>query len=192
MSIKEQLAADLKVAMKSGDSLRKTAIRGVMAAVKEEEQRKREQLVKQALKKHGVSRPAKQDDPEEMAAYEKAVDEAVAAENVDENSLLTDAEQMSIVQKLIKQHQDSISDAKKAGRDDIIKEVEAELALLQAYLPAQLSREEIEQEAKAVIAEVGAGSMRDMGKVMNPLMARLQGRADGKLVSDVVRGLLSG
>jgi uncharacterized protein YqeY len=191
-SPRDQLTADLKEAMRSGADARKTAIRGVLAALNEAEQRKREDLVKKALKKHNVTRPTGQDDEEAMAAYGKAVDAALAAEKVGENSALDEAEQLAVIQKLIKQRGDSIADAKQAGRDDLVEAEQAERAMLEGYLPQQLSREEVEAEARAVIAEVGAGDPRDMGKVMGPLMNRLQGRADGKLVSEVVRALLAG
>ncbi len=191
MSLKDRLSADLKEAMKSGDAVRKTTIRNVMAALKEAEQRKREELVKQALKKHGVVRPAESDEAA-MAAYQQAVEKAIAAEEVDSKSALDEGEELAAVQRLIKQRQDSIAEAGKAGRQDVAASEQAELELLQAYLPAQMSREEIEAEARAVIAQVGASGPRDMGKVMGPLMSRLQGRADGKVISDVVRALLSG
>jgi uncharacterized protein YqeY len=191
-SPRDQLTTDLKEAMRSGDDARKTAIRGVLAAFNEAEQRKREDLVKKALKKHNVTRPTNQEDEEAMAAYGKAVDAALAAEKVDESSALDEAEQLAVIQKLVKQRGDSIADAKQAGRDDIVEAEQAERAMLEGYLPQQISREEVEAEARAVIAEVGAGDPRDMGKVMGPLMNRLQGRADGKLVSEVVRTLLAG
>ncbi len=191
-SLRDQLTADLKEAMRSGADARKTAIRGVLAAFNEAEQRKREDLVKKALKKHSVTRPSNQEDEEAMAAYGKAVDAALAAEKVGENSALDEAEQLAVIQKLVKQRGDSIADAKQAGRDDLVEAEQAERAMLEGYLPQQLSREKVEAEARAVIAEVGAGDPRDMGKVMGPLMNRLQGRADGKLVSEVVRTLLAG
>lgn len=198
MSIKDQLTADLKDAVKSGDNMRKTVIRGALAAMKDAEQRKREDLVKKALKQHGVERPVQSRDDtdesftEKVAAYDRAMEEALAAEKVEENSVLTNAEQMTTIQKLVKQREDTIADARQAKRDDIAEAEQAEMELLQTYLPKQLSREEIEAEAKAVIAEVKASEPRDMGKVMGPLMQRLQGQADGKLVSEVVRGLLAG
>ena len=83
-------------------------------------------------------------------------------------------------------------DCRTSGREDLVAEEETELAILQTYLPQQLTRDEIEAEARQVIDEVGASSPRDIGKVMKPLMARLKGRADGRLVNQVVRELLSG
>jgi len=190
MSLQEQLSSDLKEAMRSGDAVRRTVIRSVMTAIKETEQRRREELVQKALKKHNVIRPAKLDDGAAMAAYEQAVDSAVAAEKVAEQAALDDAEVLGVIQKLVKQRQDSIAEAEKAGRPDIATAEGAELAILEGYLPAQMSREEIEAEARALIAQVGAAGAHDMGKVMGPLMAKLKGRADGKLISDVVKALL--
>ncbi len=191
MSLKERLANDLKEAMRSGDATRRTVIRGVMAALNEAQQRKREELVEQALKKHGVLRPADEKDPAQVSAFQQAVDAALAAEQVEQNSVLSEGEALGVVQKLVKQRQDSIAEAQRAGRQDVAAAEEAELAILEAYLPRQMSREEIEAAARAVIARVGASGPRDMGKVMGPLMAELQGRADGKLVSEVVRSLLA-
>ena len=79
MSLKDQLTADLKDAMKSGDTLKKTVVRGARAAIKESEQRKREDLVKKALNKHNVERPHKVSDEEAMAAYNTAVEAAIEA-----------------------------------------------------------------------------------------------------------------
>jgi hypothetical protein len=191
MSLKEQLQEDLRDAMRGGDPVRKTVIRGLMAAVKEAEQRKREDLVKQALKKHGVQRPVDESNAAQVAAYQQAFDVALAAEQVESRAALDDGELLGVVQKLVKQRQDSIADAERAGRADIAEAERAEMAILEGYLPQQMTREEIEAEARAVIASVGASSPRDMGKVMGPLMAALQGRADGKLVSEVVRALLT-
>jgi uncharacterized protein YqeY len=177
MSLKEQLRADLKESMKSGDAERRTVIRGIMAAVKEAELRKREALVREALDKHG--------------AGEDAIDSIIASENIEQRSELDDAEIQAIVQKLVKQRQDSIADAQKADRPDIAEAEQAEIAILEDYLPRQLSREEIESAVRAVIEQVGASGMKDMGRVMGPLMDDLKGRADGKIVSEVVREQLS-
>ena len=103
---------------------------------------------------------------------------------------LDDSDILAIIAKQAKQRQESIDEFSKAGRQDLVVQEEAELNVLQAYLPRQLTREEIEVEARKVIEEVQATGPRDMGKVMSPLMARLRGRADGKLVNQVVRELL--
>lgn len=177
MNLKEQLRADLKESMKSGDADRRTVIRGIMAAVKEAELRKRETLVRKALDKHG--------------ADEVAIDSIIESENIEQRSELDDAEIQAIVQKLVKQRQDSIADAEKAARPDIAEAEQAEIVILEDYLPQQLSREEIEAAVRAKIEQVGAAGIKDMGRVMGPLMDDLKGRADGKIVSEVVREQLS-
>jgi uncharacterized protein len=107
-------------------------------------------------------------------------------------SLDSDEDILGIVAKQAKQRQESIVEYRRGKREDLVAAEAAELAILEAYLPRQLSREEIEAEARQVIAEVGASGPRDMGKVMKPLVDRLRGRADGKLVNQVVRELLAG
>jgi len=98
----------------------------------------------------------------------------------------------AIISKQAKQRQESITEFRRGGREDLVAEEEAELVVLQAYLPQQMTREEITIEALQVSEEVGASSPKDMGTVMRPLMARLRGRADGKVVNQVVRELLAG
>ena len=195
MHPKEQLTADLKDALKSGDDTRKMVIRGALAAFKESELNKREELVKQALKKHNINRPnVRSNDPEYdqiMAAYGKEVDAAVEAEKVNESTALDESEALALIQRLVKQYQEAQADAEKAGRADTVEAEKQKAEILQAYLPQQMSREEVEAEARALIEQVGASGPRDMGKVMGPLMGKLQGRADGKLVSEVVRSLLA-
>ena len=190
MGVKDQLSNDLKEAMKSKAADHVTMLRGVMAAVKEAEQKKKEDLVKAALKKHNVMRPTSSEDAAAMSAYDKAVGDALAAEKVDSQTELEEGEILSTVQKLIKMRQDSIGDAEKAGRSDIVANEKREMAWLQAYLPAQMSREDIEAEARAIISQTGASGPKDMGKVMGPLNGKLKGRADGKLISEVVKALL--
>ena len=82
------------------------------------------------------------------------------------------------------------ADAKRADRADIVAEAEAEINILEAYLPQPLTQDEIEAMANEAIAEVGATSPKEMGMVMKVLMPRVQGRADGSLVSQIVRQLL--
>jgi uncharacterized protein YqeY len=124
-----------------------------------------------------------------LAAMKKAETEL---DSSGERVRLTDDGILALIAKEAKQRQESMTEYRKAGREDLAIEEEAELAILQAYLPQQLTREQIEAEAREVIEEVGASSPRDMGKVMKPLMARLRGRADGKLINQVVRELLAG
>jgi uncharacterized protein YqeY len=103
---------------------------------------------------------------------------------------LDEGDELAVLSKEAKQRRDSIEEFRKAGRQDLVEEEEAELALLAAYLPQQVSREEIAEAARQVIAETGASGARDIGKVMPALMQRFRGRADGKDVNEVVRELL--
>lgn len=189
MHPKDQLNADLKEAMKSHNQVKVTLLRSTLAAFKDAEQRKREDMVKAALKKYGVVRPTSSDEAA-LAAFDKAVTTALAAEKIQDHVPTDEAEGLAVIQKLIKQRQDSIDEAQKAGRTDIVESEKSEMDILLTYLPQQMSREEIEAEAKAIIAQVGAASAKDMGKVMGPLTGKLKGRADGKLISEVVRALL--
>ncbi|MBW8329257.1 MAG: GatB/YqeY domain-containing protein [Thiobacillus sp.] len=116
---------------------------------------------------------------------------AIKQKEVDERIELNDAAVSSIVEKLIKQRKDSISQFQAAGRDDLVAAEQAELAVLQAYLPEQLSAAEVEAEVVAAIAESGASSAKDMGKVMGLLKPRLAGRADMGQVSALIKTRLA-
>lgn len=153
MSLREQLMADLKEAMRHRDVVRKRTIRSVIAAINTAE---------------------------------------TELDSSGERVTLKDDDILVIIAKQAKQRRESIVEYRKGGREDLVAEEEAELAILQTYLPQQLTRDEIEVEARQVIDEVGASSPGDIGKVMKPLMARLKGQADGSLVNQVVRELLSG
>jgi uncharacterized protein YqeY len=96
-----------------------------------------------------------------------------------------------LIAKQAKMRQESITEFRKGGREDLVAEEEAELAILQTYLPQQLTREEVEAEARQVILEIEATDPGDLGKVMKALMPRLRGRADGRLANQIVRELLA-
>ena len=117
---------------------------------------------------------------------------AIKQREVDERIELDDAAISSIVEKLIKQRKDSISQFQTAGRDDLVALEQAELVVLQAYLPEQLSSAEVEAAVTAAIAESGASSAKDMGKVMGLLKPRLAGRADMGQVSALIKAQLTG
>jgi len=117
---------------------------------------------------------------------------AIKQREVDERIELDDAAVSSIVEKLIKQRKDSISQFQVAGRDDLVAAEQAELVVLQAYLPEQLSAAEVEAAVAAAIAESGASSAKDMGKVMGLLKPRLAGRADMGQVSALIKTRLAG
>ena len=116
---------------------------------------------------------------------------AIKQKEVDERIELTDTAIGGIVEKLIKQRKDSINQFQAAGRDDLVAAEQAELVVLQAYLPEQLSSTEIEAAVVAAIAESGAASAKDMGKVMGLLKPRLAGRAEMGLVSTLIKNHLS-
>jgi len=117
---------------------------------------------------------------------------AIKQKEIDERIELDDVAVSSIVEKLIKQRKDSISQFQAAGRDDLVAAEQAELAVLQAYLPEQLSTAEVEAAVIAAIAESGAASAKDMGKVMALVKPRLAGRADMGQVSALIKARLAG
>jgi uncharacterized protein YqeY len=117
---------------------------------------------------------------------------AIKQKEVDERIELDDAAVSAIVEKLIKQRKDSISQFQAAGRDDLVTAEQAELVVLQAYLPEQLSAAEVEAAVVAAIAESGAASAKDMGKVMGLIKPRLAGRADMGQVSALIKARLAG
>jgi uncharacterized protein YqeY len=104
---------------------------------------------------------------------------------------LEDQEVISLISTQIKQRKESIDHYSKAGREDLVKAEERELQILEAYMPEQLSEEEMSQALDEVISEVGAVSMKDMGKVMKAAMAKLAGRADGRAINEMVKEKLS-
>ena len=112
---------------------------------------------------------------------------AIKQKEVDERVELDDTAVSRIVEKLIKQRKDSISQFQTAGRDDLVAAEQGELAVLQAYRPEQLSAGEIEAAVVAAITESGATSAKDMGKVMGLLKSRLAGRADMSQVSGLIK-----
>jgi hypothetical protein len=147
MSLKEQLASDLKDAMLQRDETRKTAIRLVLTAIKNAE----------------------------VAAIKQ----------------LDDAEVLGVIAKQVKQRRESMEEFQKAGRQDLVDKEAAEMKVLEAYLPAQMSREEVATLARNVILEVGARGPQDKGKVMAAVMPRVAGQAEGRTVNEVVTELLA-
>jgi uncharacterized protein YqeY len=115
---------------------------------------------------------------------------AIKQKEVDERVELDDAAVLAIVEKLIKQRKDSISQFEKAGRKDLVDAEAAELVILSAYLPAQLSEAEIAAAIDVAIAATGAASLKDMGKLMGVLKPQLAGKADMGKVSALVKAKL--
>ena len=147
MSLKDQLKADLKTAMKSKDTQRRDVIRSLQAAIKQKE--------------------------------------------VDGQKELSDDDVIKVLMAEAKKRTESIEAYESAGRTESAESEKAELVVIQAYLPEQMSRDEIKAIAQAVIDELGVSSPKEMGKVMPALMPKVKGKADGRLVNEVVRELLS-
>ena len=145
--LKQKLAEDLKQALKSGDKVKRSVLRLVLAAIKNAE------IARQVT--------------------------------------LDDADILGVIAKEARQRRESIEAFRQGDRQDLVAQEEAELAILQQYLPQQMSREEIIVEARRVIEQVGAQGPGDKGKVMPKLIAQLKGRADGREINAVVTELLA-
>ncbi len=145
--LKQKLTDDLKQAMRSGDKVRRSVIRLLMAAIKNTE--------------------------------------------IAQQATLADADVLGVIAKEVRQRHESIDAFKLGDRHDLLAQEEAELAILNEYLPPQMTREEIITAARQVIEEVGALGLGDKGKVMPNLIAQLKGRADGREINAVVTELLS-
>ncbi|CAH1204322.1 MULTISPECIES: GatB/YqeY domain-containing protein [Paenibacillus] len=103
---------------------------------------------------------------------------------------LDDNEVLDVLTREIKQRKDSLQEFSKAGRDDLADNLKAELVILAEYMPQQLSEEEVKAIVQQTIQQIGASSKADMGKVMTALMPQVKGRADGKLINQLVQQLL--
>jgi len=117
---------------------------------------------------------------------------AMKQKEVDERVALVDADVLSIIEKMVKQRRESIAQYEKAARQDLADAEKAEIAILQAYLPQQLSDAEVAEAVAAAIRESGAAGMKDMGKVMGLLKPRLAGRTDMGRLSGLVKAKLQG
>jgi uncharacterized protein len=109
---------------------------------------------------------------------------------VEEGCEIDDSRILGILQKEVKTREDTIIEAKKANRNDLVESAKREILILKTFLPKQIGHEELEILAKSVIEEINATSIRDMGEVMKNLMPKLQGRASGQEASKVVREIL--
>ena len=157
MALKDQLANDLKDAMRAGDALRRDVVRSLMAAVRNTE------IARVNVKDESASR---QD--------------------------LSDADVLDVMQKQAKQRRESIEEYTKGGRADLANAETAELAIIEAYLPQQLTRDQVMAEVREVLAATGASGPGDKPKVMPAAIARMKGRADGRMINEVVTELLGG
>ncbi len=160
MTLKDQLNADLRDAMRANDEVRKTTLRLLLTSVRNAE-----------IPPEGRNDPASSEGPRRLDLDDDAV--------------------LNVVRKEIKQRRDSIDLYKKANRQDLASKEEAEANILAAYLPAQISRDEIAVIARSIIERAGASGPADKGKVMPAVMAELRGKAEGRDINDVVSQLLA-
>lgn len=109
----------------------------------------------------------------------------------DNKVTLDDDGVLEVIAKQLKQRRDSLPDYEKSGRDDLIAELKTEMDVLMEYLPKQLSPDELTDILKKIIAELGATSMKDMGKVMQAAKAQTVGKADGRMINEIAKKLLS-
>lgn len=128
---------------------------------------------------------------ETVRGIKKVIIEKESTIRADGREELTEEEELAIVMQLAKQRRDSIKQFTDAGRQELADKEAKELTILEEYLPAQLSDADIEAAVDAAIAQTGATSMREMGKVMGPVMAKLKGQADGNKVQAIVKAKLS-
>ncbi len=147
MSLKEQIKADIKEAMRAKDTARRDTLRNLSAAIKQIE--------------------------------------------VDERKELTDSDVETILTKYAKQREDALAQFKEAGRDDLVAKEEAELVIVRSYLPEPLSDDELKEAVESLVKELGATSMKDMGKIMGAMKQKFGSRADGGKVNRIVKEILS-
>jgi uncharacterized protein YqeY len=124
-----------------------------------------------------------------LRAVKAAIIIAKTAEGA--SGALSEEDEIKLLQKLVKQRKDSLDIYKKQNREDLAKKEEEEIAVIEQFLPAQMSAEELKTAVGAIVAETGASSPADMGKVMGVATKQLAGKADGKAISAVVKELLS-
>ncbi len=157
--LKDKLQQDMKDALKSGDAQKRMTLGMVLSAVKGRELDKRSKLSKSGI---------------EIA-------------NLEEQSKLNDEEIIEVLSSEIKKRKEAIEQFQKGGREELAQKEMEELSMLMEYMPAQMSEAEVMAEVKKAIAETGASGPKDMGKVIGAVMARVKGKADGQLVSKLVK-----
>lgn len=132
----------------------------------------------------------KQKDKETLSTV-RMLKSALQTEQINKGEELSEEEELTILAREKKQRMESYNEFKAAGRDDLVLKLEKELSVVDNYLPAQLSEEEVRQIVQDTIAQTQSSSMQDMGKVMGALMPKVKGKADGSLVSSIVKEELS-
>ena len=121
----------------------------------------------------------------------RMVKAALQNEGIKLQHTLTEEEELTVLAREVKQYKDSLLEFKKAGREDLVNKLQSEIQILSAYLPEQLTEEDLIDVIKQVISEVGATSKADMGKVMTAVMPKVKGKADGSQVNKLVAQLLA-
>lgn len=192
--------------MRSGDKVKLSVVRLLIAAIQNAEIARQAQLTEdyilgiiakegkhsqesiKSFKQGKRGEPVAQLEAEFTARQAELTDTELA--EIARQAKLTDNDILGIIAKEARQRQESIESFKQGNRPDLVAQEEAELAILQVYLPKQMSRDEIIVEARRVIVEVSAQGPSDKGKVMPKLMAQLKGRADGREINAVVTELL--
>ncbi|MGP1471603.1 MAG: GatB/YqeY domain-containing protein [Schwartzia sp. (in: firmicutes)] len=114
----------------------------------------------------------------------------IRQQEIDGQQELDDDAVLAVISKEVKQRRDSIEEFQKGGRTDLVRQNEEEIAILMDYLPQQMTEDEVRSAVTEAVAATGAAAPKDMGKVMKELMPKVKGRADGKLVNQIVRELL--
>ncbi|GEK90648.1 GatB/YqeY domain-containing protein [Alkalibacterium kapii] len=128
----------------------------------------------------------KQKDKEKLSTV-RMLKSALQTEQINKGEELTEEEELTILAREKKQRMESLNEFKAAGRDDLVLKLEKELFVVNGYLPEQLSEEEVRAIVQETISKTQASSMQDMGKVMGALMPKVKGKADGSLVSSIVK-----
>ena len=162
MSLKEKIEEDLKRAMKERKEREISVLKLLKDAIFKKEKEKRYKIFGK-----------------------------VKEEELEKESQLSDEEIIEVIFSEIKKRKEAILEFEKGKREDLVKKEKEEIEVLKKYLPEQLSEKEIEKLAKEIIEKIGAKDVKDMGRVMKELMAKVKGRVDGALVSKIVKELLS-
>lgn len=134
---------------------------------------------------------AMKDKDQERLSVIRMIRSSIKNLEIETRQELDDEQILCVIQRLLKQANDSLQEFEKAGREDLAQKARSEIAVLQSYLPAQLSDEELRQLVEETIAEVGATSRKEMGRVMKSIIPKVKGRADNRRVHDMVQQFLS-
>ncbi len=181
MTISERLFDDLKIAMKAGEKIRVETIRGARAAIQNAQ-------LEAAKQKYDAEVRAIE---ARYAADPAARETALAAISADPHAPLAAEAQEAVIAKEIKRRHEAAEMYHAGGRAELAAKEEAELAILQTYLPTQMSVEELRPAVAAIIAELGLSGPSSLGKLMPVLIERFKGRAEGRAISQVARELLT-